>query len=82
MKSYDLQLLKEIYSHTKSGYFLDWFTLLTSLLGFILSNIFSKLPHLFSRYLFTCYLSKYNKSWVERFSKAKSIFKHVFYRMY
>ena len=46
--------------------------------GFDIKYFFHKLVQFFSSCLFTCYLFKYDKSRVERFSKAKSIFKYVF----
>ena len=45
---------------------------------FYIKYFFRKLAQFFSSCLFICYLFKYCKSRVERFSKAKSIFKHVF----
>ena len=50
-------------------------------LRFSLKYFFPTLAQFFLSYLFTCCLSKYDKSRVERFSKAKPIFKNVFYRM-
>ena len=45
---------------------------------FYIKYFFRKLVQFLSSCLFTCYLFKYDKSRVEIFSKAKSIFKYVF----